>query len=71
LVIAPDQLSGGSVSYELGQSAHDSIEMRDGTVITGDVESVSATEVVVRIAGNPQTFNRNMVKRIGFTVRQQ
>jgi hypothetical protein len=71
LVIAPDQLSGGSVSYELGQSAHDSIEMRDGTVITGDVESVSATEVVIRIAGNPQSFNRNMVKRIGFTVRQQ
>lgn len=71
LVIAPDQLSGGTVSYELGQSAHDSVEMRDGTVLTGDVESVSATEVVVRIGGTPQTFNRNQIKRIGFTVRQQ
>ncbi len=71
LVITPEQVSGGTVSYELGQSAHDSIEMRDGTVLTGDVQSVTATEVVVIIGGSPQTFNRNQVKRIGFTVRQQ
>jgi hypothetical protein len=70
LVVAPDQLSGGSVSFELGTSAHDSIELRDGTVLTADVESVSSTEVLVRIGGNVQTFDRNQVKRIGFTVRQ-
>ena len=45
----PEQVSGGTVSYELGQSAHDSIEMRDGTVLTGDVQSVSPTEVVIII----------------------
>jgi hypothetical protein len=71
LALSPDQLSGGSVSFELGASAHDSVELRDGTVLTADVESVSATEVMVRIAGNVQTFDRNQVKRIGFTVRQQ
>jgi len=71
LVITPEQVSGGTVSYELGQSAHDSIELRDGTVLTGDVQSVNATEVVITIGGTPQTFNRNQIKRIGFTVRQQ
>src|SRR5438045_1412305 len=46
LEIGPDDVSGGSVSYELGISAHGTIEMRDGSVLTRDVESVSATEVV-------------------------
>ena len=27
MVVAPDQLSGGSVSFELGTSAHDTIEL--------------------------------------------
>jgi hypothetical protein len=62
--IGPDDASGGSVSYELGTAAHDTIELRDGSVLTGDVESVTATEVVVRIAGNMQHLNRNQVKRI-------
>jgi len=32
--------------------------------VVGDVETVSATEVVVRIGGKLQQFNRNQVKRI-------
>ena len=40
LEIGPDDVSGGSVSYELGTSAHDTIELRDGSVLTGDLESV-------------------------------
>lgn len=70
LVITPDQLSGGTVSYELGSSAHDTLELRDGTVLTVDLESVSATNVTVRIAGNLQTFDRNQVKRILLTQRE-
>jgi hypothetical protein len=62
--IAPNDASGGSVSYELGTSAHDTIEMRDGSVLIGDLESVSATEVVAKIGGMLQTLNRNQVKRI-------
>ncbi|MCI0350480.1 MAG: PEGA domain-containing protein [Acidobacteriales bacterium] len=70
LVITPDQLSGGTVSYELGSSAHDTLELRDGTVLTVDLESVSATSVTVRIAGNVQTIDRNQVKRILLTQRE-
>jgi hypothetical protein len=70
LEITPDDASGGSVSYELGSSAHDTIELRDGSVVSADVESVSATEVLVRIGGNVQRFNRNQVKRIGLVPRE-
>jgi ribosomal protein S1 len=58
------------VSYELGASAHDTVEFRDGSVLSGDVESVSATEVLVRIGGNVQRFSRNQVKRIGLVPRE-
>ena len=55
LEIAPNDISGGSVSYELGTSAHDTVELRDGSVLSGDVESVSATEVIVRIGGSARS----------------
>ena len=64
LEISPTDVSGGSVSYELGTSAHDTVELRDGSVLTGDLESVSATEVVLRMGGTLQHLNRNQVKRI-------
>jgi hypothetical protein len=70
LVITPDQLSGGSVTFELGTAAHDTVELRDGTVINGDVEQVNATQVVVRVGGNVQALNRNTVKRILLIERQ-
>jgi hypothetical protein len=70
LEITSDDASGGSVSYELGSSAHDTVELRDGSVLSGDVESVSATEVLVRIGGNVQRFSRNQVKRIGLVARE-
>jgi hypothetical protein len=64
LEVGPSDASGGSVSYELGTSAHDTVELRDGSVLSGDLESVSATEVVMRIGGALQHFSRNQVKRI-------
>jgi hypothetical protein len=70
LEISPDDVSGGSVSYELGTSAQDTIEMRDGSVLTGDLESVSATEVVIRAGGKNQTYDRNQVKRILLVQRE-
>lgn len=69
LEVHPDDASGGSVSYELGTSAHDTIEMRDGSVLSGDVESVSATEVIIRIGGSSQHFSRNLVKRVSLVER--
>ena len=62
--IAQDDTSGGSVSYELGSSAHDTVELRDGTVLNGDLLSVDATEVTVRVGGAAQHFDRNQIKRI-------
>jgi hypothetical protein len=65
-----DDVSGGSVSYELGTSAHDTLELRDGSVLSGDVESMSGTEVLVRVGGTVQHLNRNQVKRIVLIPRE-
>ena len=54
--------SGGSVSYELGSAAHDTIELRDGSVLSGDLISINGMQVQVRIGGNTQAFDRNQVK---------
>jgi len=69
LEITPNDTSGGSVSYELGTSAHDTIELRDGSVLSGDVESLSATDVTIRLGGQLQHYNRNQVKRISLIER--
>ena len=71
LTIAPDQLPGGTISFELGGTSFDTIDLRDGPVINGDVESVDATMVVVRVGGNLQNFDRNLVKRILFVEREE
>jgi len=70
LETTPDDVSGGSVSYELGTSTHDTLELRDGSVLSGDVESMSATDIVVRIGGTDQHFSRNQVKRIVLIQRE-
>ena len=70
LETTPDDVSGGSVSYELGTAAHDTLELRDGSVLSGDVQSMSATEVVVRIGGTDQRLSRNQVKRIVLIPRE-
>ena len=69
LEITTHDVSGGSVSYELGTAAHDTIELRDGSVLEGDLVSVSGMQIEVRIGGNTQTFDRNQVKRISLTQR--
>lgn len=69
LEITAHDVSGGSVSYELGNSAHDTIELRDGSVLAGDLISITAMQVEVRIGGNTQTFDRNQIKRILLTER--
>jgi hypothetical protein len=70
LEIGPDDASGGSVSFELGTSAHDTIELRDGSVLTGDLVSVSGMEVVIKVGGSDQHLDRNQVKRILFVQRE-
>jgi hypothetical protein len=70
LEMAPDAVSGGSISYELGNSTHDTVELRDGSVLSGEVESVSATEVILSVGGAIQHLNRNSVKRIVLIQRE-
>jgi hypothetical protein len=70
LEITARDASGGSVSYELGTAAHDTIELRDGSVLSGDLVSVSGMHVEVRVGGNTQTFDRNQIKRILLTERE-
>ena len=62
--VGTDAVSGGNITYELGMSSRDTVELRDGSVINGDLDSVSATEVIVLVGGNAQHLNRNQVKRI-------
>jgi PEGA domain-containing protein len=69
LEITSRDASGGSVSYELGSEAHDTIELRDGSVLAGDLVAVNGMQVLIRIGGNAQTFDRNQVKRILLTER--
>jgi hypothetical protein len=69
LEIGPDDVSGGTVSYELGGSAFDSIELRDGSVLNGDLVSVSGMDVEVRVGGVIQHINRNNIKRVMFVQR--
>src|SRR5262249_266224 len=69
LEITSRDASGGSVSYELGTAAHDTIELRDGSVLSGDLLSISGMQVQVRVCGNTQTFDRNQIKRILLTER--
>jgi hypothetical protein len=70
LEIGPNDVSGGTVSYELSAASFDSIELRDGTVLNGDLVSISGMDVQVRVGGTIQHINRNKVKRIVLTQRE-
>jgi hypothetical protein len=64
LDVGADELPGGSVSFELGGLSKDTVELRDSTTILGDVISMSLTEVVLRVDGKDQKYNRNQIKKI-------
>ena len=70
LEIGSDDVSGGSVSYELGAASFDSIELRDGSVLNGDLVLISGMDVEVRVGGTLQHIDRNKVKRILLTQRE-
>lgn len=68
--INPDELPGGAITFELGGLSSDTVELRDGSSILGDVISISMTSVVVRVNGQDQTYDRNRVKRISLVERE-
>jgi hypothetical protein len=64
LEVAPDEAPGGSITITLGGLTEDTVELRDGSVISGDVMSMTLESVVIDINGQPQTFDRNKIKKI-------
>lgn len=68
--VTPDELPGGSVTIELGGLSRDTVELRDGTIVLGDVTSLSLTSVVVRVDGMDQMYSRNQVKKIMLVERE-
>jgi PEGA domain len=68
--IKPDEAPGGSITFELGGLSHDNVELRGGTVLQGDVLSMTMTSVVVRVDGKDQTYDRNQVQKIILVQRE-
>jgi hypothetical protein len=64
LDVGADEVPGGSVSFELGGLSKDTVQLRDGTIVLGDVLAMSMTAVTVRVEGKDQKYDRNQVKKI-------
>ncbi len=64
LDVNPDEAPGGSITITLGGLANDTIELRDGSILMGDVISMNIESVVINVRGNEQTFERNKIKKI-------
>jgi len=62
--VTAEELPGGSITVELGGLSRDTVELRDGSVVLGDVLAMSMAEVVVRTDGKKQRFPRNQVKKM-------
>lgn len=70
LDVAPDELPGGSVTFELGGLSKDTVELRNGTVLLCNVISMSMTQIVVTVEGQTQTYDRNQVKKLILVERE-
>jgi hypothetical protein len=64
LEITTDDVSGGTVNFELRAESSDSIELRDGSVLNGDLISISGMDVEIRVGGTIQHLDRNKIKRV-------
>ena len=62
--IGPNDVSGGNITVELAGLNHDMVELRDGSTIIGDVQSVTATSVIVTVGGEDRKLERNHVQKI-------
>lgn len=62
--VRPEEMAGGSITIELGGLAQDTIELRDGTILSGDAISLTMTDLVFRVDGKDTKYDRNQVKKI-------
>jgi hypothetical protein len=67
--VRPDESNGGTVEVELPVSS-DILEMRDGTTISGDIESITWETLRVASGDKKVDVPRNQVKRIILVQRQ-
>lgn len=69
----PLEVTAGSmpqgVNVELSPSAQDTVVLRDGTVVMGDVSSVTMATVTVKVSGKVKSYPRNQVARVVFVER--
>jgi len=64
LDVGADELPGGSIGLELGGLSQDTVELRDGTTVTGDLISMTLQEAVFQSEGKVKTLDRNQIKKI-------
>jgi hypothetical protein len=64
LDVGMDELPGGSITLELGGLSQDTVEMRDGTTVAGDLISLTLQEVEFQSEGKTKTLERNQIKKI-------
>lgn len=64
LDVGADELPGGSITLELGGLSQDTVELRDGTTMTGDLLSMTLEEAVFQSEGKTKTLERNQIKKI-------
>ena len=70
LTVAPDQASGRTITVDLGGAVRDTLELRDGTLVTGDLKSINDDEVVLQTGTGVQKYPRATVKRISLVDRE-
>jgi hypothetical protein len=64
LEVAADEAPGGSMTITLGGLTEDTVELRDGTVLTGVVMSMTLEKIVIEVGGKQQTLDRNQVRKM-------
>jgi len=64
LEVAPDEAPGGSITITLGGLTDDTIELRDGSILTAGVISMTLESVVIEVSGKRQILDRNRIKKI-------
>jgi hypothetical protein len=68
--LAPASKMTNVTVYSVPSGAKLTVELRDGTVLTADVESLDATSITLHVGGNLQKFDRNQVKRVLLVPRE-
>jgi len=71
ITVAANQAAGKTYSFELSGALHDTVELRDGTIISGEVVAMNESEVVVQTSDGQQRYVRALVKRVSFVEKAE